>query len=46
MYVVPSPETLMVWDAVFFVHQGSAHERSGVQKTDRLDDKGIMPMPF
>ncbi|KAJ7744455.1 UBC-like protein [Mycena maculata] len=22
MYVVPSPETLMVWDAVFFVHQG------------------------
>ncbi|KAJ7433822.1 UBC-like protein [Mycena galericulata] len=22
MYIVPSPETLMVWDAVFFVHQG------------------------
>ncbi|KAJ7179212.1 ubiquitin-conjugating enzyme/RWD-like protein [Mycena filopes] len=22
MYVVPSPETLMVWDAVLFVHQG------------------------
>ncbi|KAJ7129710.1 ubiquitin-conjugating enzyme/RWD-like protein [Mycena epipterygia] len=22
MYVVPSPETLMIWDAVFFVHQG------------------------
>jgi len=22
MYVVPSPESLLVWDAVFFVHQG------------------------
>ncbi|KAJ7283676.1 UBC-like protein [Mycena rebaudengoi] len=22
MYVVPSPENLLVWDAVFFVHQG------------------------
>ncbi|KAJ7464969.1 ubiquitin-conjugating enzyme/RWD-like protein, partial [Mycena galericulata] len=22
MYIVPSPETLMVWDAVFFVQQG------------------------
>ncbi|KAJ7638789.1 UBC-like protein [Roridomyces roridus] len=22
IYVVPSPETLMVWDATFFVHQG------------------------
>lgn len=23
MYVTPSPDNLMVWDAVFFVHQGS-----------------------
>ena len=22
MYVTPSPDNLMVWDAVFFVHQG------------------------
>ena len=23
MYVTPSPDNLMVWDAVFFVHQGT-----------------------
>lgn len=27
MYVTPSAETLLVWDAVFFVHQGASTSR-------------------
>jgi hypothetical protein len=25
MYVVPSPENLLMWDAIFFVHQGESN---------------------
>jgi hypothetical protein len=39
MYVVPSPESLLVWDCVFFVHQGNERHRVRVDQGGTNHDR-------
>ena len=44
MYITPSPDNLMVWDAVFFVHQGTFDLYVCTRPARLPDSKAITPI--